>query len=167
MSDTRDVRALLAEHGPTEDVYLYCMCGHRCINEHEGYAAHLAELIAAEFLIIPRSDIVGSLEQEWALGEVTESPYCEPEGQIFDSLNHAEKGLEKQRGAWRSGGRPIRYRIITRWRTEWRPWSVIPLPSSEQQVRHTWECMNRTRIGVPSLDACDCSAPLPENGEQS
>lgn len=22
--------------------------------------------------------------------------------------------------------------------------------------RHTWECANRTRIGVPELDACDC-----------
>lgn len=22
--------------------------------------------------------------------------------------------------------------------------------------RHSWECLNRTRIGVPELDACDC-----------
>ncbi|MEU1432156.1 hypothetical protein ABZ412_34320 [Nocardia sp. NPDC005746] len=22
--------------------------------------------------------------------------------------------------------------------------------------RHTWECGNRTKIGVPELDACDC-----------
>jgi hypothetical protein len=111
MSDTRDVRALLAEHGPTEDVYLYCMCGVNCGGE-AGYALHLADLINAEFLVVPRSDIVGT-EYGW---RHPNEPFAEP--CYHDALTEPDA----RRLAGRKGEalqRPIL------------PWSPIPLPEGE------------------------------------
>lgn len=40
---------------------------------------------------------------------------------------------------------------------------AIAAAERARKQRHTWECMNRTRIGLPSLDACNC----PIDGEEA
>lgn len=92
-----------------------------------------------------------------------------PEGtQIIDRYNDIST---KRDGLWHS------YETAPMWSAKvakWQPRLATPeqvAASREAQAafaraevqRHTFECMNRTRIGVPSLDACAC--PLPEDGE--
>ncbi|WP_228002165.1 hypothetical protein [Nocardia australiensis] len=110
MSNTQ-LAQLLTEHAWYVDhlVRGYCL---RCLDGDgklrrfstvEEFAAHLVELILAEYLVIPRTPANVSAEEAQA---------------AFDRA---------------------------------------------KSQRHTWECLSRTRIGVPALDACDC--PLPENGD--
>lgn len=57
---------------------------------------------------------------------------------------------------------------------KWRPRLATPEEVAAKQAaiaavertrkqRHTFECMNRTRIGVPALDRCEC----PIDGEEN
>lgn len=92
-------------------------------------AREMANAILDRYLVVPRADMA----EEWALHDTAGDPDCSPDGDLFESLADAKRELEKQRGAWRSGGSPVYYRVISRWRTRWRPVepAVNNLPLSE------------------------------------
>jgi hypothetical protein len=158
-----DLTKLLAAHWWDEGNMGVCECGEGFAHWNE-WAVHINALIAAEYLVVPRSDIVGT---EYGMR------YTSEEGRTntwsSNTANRAETiRLAESDGSGRVAAmeRPIL------------PWSPIPLPEDTPTVESP-KCPNpacrngelpppRELQGYAEMILCpDCNPrpPLPEDGD--
>ncbi|MFJ4653786.1 hypothetical protein ACIP5Y_21175 [Nocardia sp. NPDC088792] len=99
MSDTSDAfRMLLAEHRATSRS-CFCLCGAYVEGQH-GYTAHLAGVIEAEFLVVPRSDVIGT-EYGWRLsGDEGPQRNSERMWALADAEINAGEAVQRPALAW-------------------------------------------------------------------